>query len=157
MDLPAHDELFIKLGVSLNGRGVEIDGVGFFGASAAPHSPLKTPYEISEEELLLRCRRGFAQIRHCPNTVFVPHAPPYGTKVDIIHSGLHVGSTAVREFIEDAHPTLTVCGHIHEARGKDYIEATEIVNCGPAGRGYFAIIELGHGKRSDLFQLHRVH
>ncbi len=142
MDLPAHDDLFVRLGVSINGRGVIIDGVGFFGVSAGPHSPLHTPYEISEEEISLRLAAGHAQVERCGVKILVPHAPPYGTKVDIVHAGFHVGSTAVREFIENEEPDVVVCGHIHEARGKDAIDKTVIVNCGAASQGHFANLEI---------------
>ena len=143
MDLPQHDAMLAREGVSLNGKGVEVDGVGFFGVSAAPISPLHTPYEITEEEIARRIETGFTQVQACPITVFVPHAPPYGTKVDIIHAGIHVGSTAVRDFIESAHPTVVVCGHIHEARGQDVVEGSMIVNCGAAHNGYYATIDIG--------------
>ena len=142
MDLPQHDELFVKLGVSLNGRGIIIDDIGFFGVSAAPHSPLHTPYEISEEKIARRIAIGYAEVKHASVKVFVPHAPPYGTKVDIIHAGFHVGSTAVREFIEDWEPTVVICGHIHEARGQDVLGKCRIVNCGPASKGYYSIIRI---------------
>lgn len=142
MDLPQHDDLFVRLGVSINGRGVIIDDVGFFGVSAGPHSPLRTPYEISEEEISLRLAAGHAQVKQCGVKILVPHAPPYGTKVDIVHAGFHVGSTAVREFIENEEPDVVVCGHIHEGRGKDAIGKSVIVNCGPAGKGYFATLEI---------------
>src|SRR6266850_4959552 len=59
MDLPAHDDLFARLGISLNGRGVKIEGIGFFGVSAAPISPLHTPYEITEEEIAKRSLAGY--------------------------------------------------------------------------------------------------
>ena len=143
MDLPEHDHLFERMGVSINGRGKIVDGVGFFGVSGGPKSPLHTPYELSEEEIAKRARDGFNDVRHCKVKVFVPHPPPYGTKVDIVHSGIHVGSTAVRDFIEDHKPDVVICGHIHEARGKDMIEKTIVVNCGPAGRGHYAIVETG--------------
>jgi len=39
MDSPEIDDRLVELGVSLNGRGVMVGEVGFFGASAAPHSP----------------------------------------------------------------------------------------------------------------------
>jgi Icc-related predicted phosphoesterase len=142
MDLPAHDELCTRLNVSLNGRGIIIDGVGFFGVSAAPLSPLHTPYEISEEEITQRINHGYEHVKQSAIKVFVPHAPPYGTKVDIIHSGIHVGSTAVREFIEEEKPHVVICGHIHEARGQDTIESSRIVNCGMAAKGYYAIIDI---------------
>ena len=143
MDLPAHDELFVRKGISINGRGRTIGDVGFFGVSAGPKSPLHTPYEISEEEIAKRAEAGFADVKHSRIKVFVPHPPPYGTKVDIIHAGIHVGSTAVRDFIEERKPHVVICGHIHEARGQDTIENTLIVNCGPAGQGHYALIDIG--------------
>src|SRR3546814_9413351 len=36
----------VELGVSLDRRGVVVDDIGVAGVSAAPHSPLHTPYEI---------------------------------------------------------------------------------------------------------------
>src|SRR6266481_2021565 len=49
MDLPQHDRMMERVGVSLDSRGVKVEGIGFFGVSAAPVSPMHTPYEISEE------------------------------------------------------------------------------------------------------------
>ncbi len=46
-------------------------------------------------------------------TVYVMHTPPDMTNLDLSFSG-HVGSFAVREFIEEAQPYLTLHGHIHE-------------------------------------------
>ena len=141
MDLPEHDDMFFQMGCSINGRGRLVGDVGFFGVSGAPHSKLKTPYEISEQRILSLARSGYAEVREAPIKIFVPHAPPYGTKLDIIHPGIHVGSTSVREFIEDHSPDAVICGHIHEGRGTDSIERTTIVNCGQASHGHYAIIE----------------
>jgi len=152
MDLPQDDELFATLGVSINGRGVEIGETGFFGVSASPFTPLHTPYEIPEEEIGKRIQAGFEQIRHCVVKVFVPHAPPYGSRLDIIHAGFHVGSTAVREFIENEEPDVVICGHIHEARGQDMIGKSRIVNCGTAAHGYYAIVDIG--KAIKISNLH---
>lgn len=140
MDLPQHDELFVRLGVSINACGINVDGVGFFGVSASPTSPLHTPYEISEEEITRRVSMGFRDVANCTRKIFVPHAPPFGTKVDIVHSGIHVGSMSVREFIEEHQPDAVICGHIHEARGQDSIQKTKIVNCGPTSKGFYAIL-----------------
>lgn len=145
MDLPEHDDMFFQSGVSINGRGRRIGDVGFFGVSGAPHSPLKTPYEVSEERILSLARAGHAEVKGAPIRIFVPHAPPYGTRVDIIHSGIHVGSTAVREFIENHEPDLTLCGHIHEGRGQDAIGETKIVNCGQASRGHYVLVTAENG------------
>lgn len=141
MDLPEHDDMFFQMGCSINGRGRLVGDVGFFGVSGAPHSKLKTPYEISEERILSLARSGHAEVAGARVKVFVPHAPPYGTKLDIIHLGIHVGSTAVREFIEEYSPDAVICGHIHEGRGTDTIDATPIINCGQASLGHYAVIE----------------
>jgi Icc-related predicted phosphoesterase len=141
MDLPEHDDMFFQMGCSINGRGRMVGGVGFFGVSGAPHSRLKTPYEISEERIMSLARAGYAEVRTAGVKVFVPHAPPFGTKVDIIHLGIHVGSASVRDFIEEYAPDVVVCGHIHEGRGMDTIDKTTIVNCGQASNGHYALIQ----------------
>ncbi len=143
MDSPLHDELFRRLGISINGQGRLLGRVGFFGVSGAPLSRLHTPYEITEEEIEARIRAGYAMVADAPTKVFVPHAPPYGTRVDIIHAGYHVGSTAVREAVENLQPDVVVCGHIHEGRGVDTLDRSRIVNCGAAAQGYYAIITAG--------------
>lgn len=140
MDRPRQDDVLERLGISVNGQGVAVGDLGVFGVSGAPVSPLKTVYEISEEEIARRAESGFSAVRACSRKIFVPHAPPFGTKVDIIHTGIHVGSAAVRDFIEDHQPDLVICGHIHEARGIDVIDATTIVNCGPLFRGSYALV-----------------
>lgn len=143
MDLPEHDVLFARMNISLNGQGVRIGDVGFFGVSGAPLSKMHTPHEFTEEEIAETIGRGYAAIAQTPQKVFVPHAPPFGTKVDVVRAGAHVGSTAVRDFIETCHPDVVICGHIHEARGQDRLGSTVVVNCGSAAQGYYAIVEPG--------------
>lgn len=46
-------------------------------------------------------------------TVYAMHSPPVATALDRIDQG-HVGSVAIRMFIEDAQPLITLHGHIHE-------------------------------------------
>jgi Icc-related predicted phosphoesterase len=152
MDLPQHEQLFERRGLSLNARGIRIDDIGFFGVSSAPYSKLQTPYEISEEELSQRIYQGYQMVKGASKKVFVPHAPPYGTKLDIIHSGIHVGSTAVREFIEETQPDAVICGHIHEARGIDRIDKSQIVNCGAASHGNYAVIIIDQDIKIKILQ-----
>ena len=59
------------------------------------------------------------------NSIFIMHSPPYNTYLD--RAGLdgieinnkqldvHVGSTAIRNFIVEKQPMLTLHGHIHES------------------------------------------
>ncbi len=69
------------------------------------------------------------------NTIYVIHAPPYNTKLDIITTKVHVGSKAVRNFIEKEQPLLTLNGHIHESpqmsgSWQDKIGKTICINVG---------------------------
>ncbi|HUK83625.1 MAG TPA: metallophosphoesterase [Verrucomicrobiae bacterium] len=142
MDSPAIDRALVERGVSIDGRCQVVGDVAFFGCSAAPVS-IGTPYEIPEEEIAARIQRGFAQAQASgvSTLVFVPHAPPYGA-VDRVWSGAHAGSRAVREFVDRHQPALVLCGHIHEARGQARLGNSVIVNCGPAKRGHYALVEL---------------
>jgi len=61
------------------------------------------------------------------SAIMLFHTPPYQTKldraaldgkmVDLAPLDLHVGSIAVRRFIEERQPLLTLHGHIHESAG----------------------------------------
>jgi uncharacterized protein len=88
-------------------------------------------------------------IRH----VVLSHVPPRGCSLDRTFLGKHVGSTALRSYIESRQPKLVVCGHIHEARGIELLGRTTVVNCGVAARGYYALVELDKEVRVAL---HRV-
>jgi uncharacterized protein len=143
MDSPAIDERLAALGVSLDGRGVIVDGVGFFGVSASPPTPFGTPHEVSDEALASSARAGLDDVASAALKVFVPHAPPYGTECDRLRSGEHVGSRALRSFVEREQPDLVLCGHVHEGRGEDRLERSRIVNPGPALDGHYAVIDVG--------------
>ena len=142
MDSPAIDERLVDLGVSLDGRGVVVEGVGFAGVSAAPLSPLHTPYELPEEELRRRAESGLDAIRDAQVRIFCPHAPPRDTTCDLLRSGEHVGSVAVRALVDREQPDVVLCGHIHEARGTDKIGSTRVVNPGPVASGHRALVEV---------------
>lgn len=67
--------------------------------------------------------------------ILVTHAPPYGTKVDLIPGLGHRGNLSIRKFIEKFQPLLHVCGHLHESFSKtDTIGRSIIVNPGPNGK-----------------------
>ncbi len=150
MDVPELDTTFNKLQISINARGRILNEAGFFGVSGSPFTPMHTPYEIPEEEIKKRAESGWQEVQSARWKIFVPHAPPRDTKVDRIHAGSHVGSTAVRVFIEKYQPDVCVCGHIHEARGTDVLGKTQIVNCGPTGKGCYAVIELGEKIKVEI-------
>jgi uncharacterized protein len=142
MDSTAIDARLAELGVSLDARGYAFSDVGVCGVSAAPLSPLRTPYELDDEELERRVESAFAAVADCRFRIFCPHAPPEGTACDRLRDGRHVGSAVVRSFIEREQPDLVLCGHIHEARGVDEIGRTRIVNPGPVAAGHYAVVDV---------------
>ena len=146
------DRELTVLGLSLHGQGVIFQGVGLHGISAMPLWR-GDMYQFSEDELAGFLEAGFAQIAGAARHVVLSHAPPRGA-CDRTRFFQHVGSTALREFIERRQPALVLCGHIHEARGVDRIGSTVVANCGAALAGFYAIVEIGEGSEVNV-GLHR--
>jgi Icc-related predicted phosphoesterase len=70
--------------------------------------------------------------------VLVTHSPPRDTACDVIQARMHVGSRALRRFVERHAPPLVLAGHIHEAPRvssayHDRIGASVVVNPGQFG------------------------
>jgi len=68
-------------------------------------------------------------------TVYVLHAPPFNTSLDVIWNGEHVGSKAIRSFLLQEQPLLSLHGHIHESpditgKWKDTLGKTMAINPG---------------------------
>ena len=133
--------LLEERGTSLHGIGRVVNSVGFYGFGGAK-TPFGTPLEPEEEELDAGLRKARENIKRNKIKVQVTHAPPYNTKLDIITSGAHVGSRAVRRIIEELSPNVAICAHIHEARGVDFIGNTKIVNSGRFPEGYCGVVDI---------------
>jgi Icc-related predicted phosphoesterase len=103
------------------------------------------------------------------NDVFLFHTPPFetmldraatdGRMIDGVPLDLHVGSIAVRRFIESRQPLLTLHGHIHESSfltgsWKDRIGRTHMFNAAHNGRElslvHFDLDDPSDAKRSLL-------
>jgi Icc-related predicted phosphoesterase len=71
-------------------------------------------------------------------TLYMLHSPPRGTSCDLIAPDQHVGSRAIRAFLERHQPALSLSGHIHEsprvsALYRDTVGRTVVVNPGQFG------------------------
>jgi len=142
-DSAAIDNYLAERGISLHGRGIFIgDRIGLCGVSGSNRTPLKTPLEYTDEELVAALNRGWQQIEPAPIRIVVHHAPPYKTRCDRMRLGLHVGARGLRSFCEEKQPELVLCGHIHEARGRDQIGQTIVVNPGMAAKGHGSLITI---------------
>lgn len=128
----------------VEGEVVDLDG-GYEMVSSGwtNPSPWDTPREEPEEELKGRLEGIIEQADDVDRCVFNFHDPPYDSQLDEApeldddlrpkyggRSMEPVGSTAVRELIEEHQPPLSLHGHIHESRGKTTIGRTIAINPG---------------------------
>ncbi len=125
-------------------------------------TPWDTHREEDEEQLKVRYEAMISKLKNPKNAVFNVHVPPH-------HSGLDeaaeldkdlrpilagqalkpVGSTALREVIEEHKPLLGLHGHIHEGRGATRIGKTLCINPGSMyeqGTLLGAVVQLGKDK-----------
>jgi len=98
----------------LHGKSFDISGIVFAGCGGGNISPFGTPYELREEEF----QQLLDKLDTSKRFVFASHCPPKGF-VDEPKQGLHVGSEAIRKFVEERRPMYQFCGHIHECGGKE--------------------------------------
>lgn len=89
--------------------------------------------------------RRLAQAGDPARTIYVCHTPPADTPLDLTSRGRHVGSRALRAFIEQHQPLLTLHGHIHESPQLSGQYATQIgrtwcVNPGHDERQFQAVL-----------------
>jgi Icc-related predicted phosphoesterase len=141
MDEAEVDVMFTEMGMNLNGRGVVIDEVGLFGLGGSPPTPFDTPSEFSEQALETTLRKAYEDVKAARVKILFSHPPPVNTRLDRVRSGEHVGSTAVRRFLEETDCNACVCGHIHEAAGTDRVGSALVINPGMLAQGGYARIE----------------
>lgn len=127
--------------VNLHGKGDVCNGIGFVGLGGSLITPFQTPNEFTEDEIEHYLAHGHSQIPSDIPMILVSHQPPVKTKCDRIASGDHVGSSAVRNFIENHQPIICFTGHIHESVGVDKIDDTHIINPGMLNKGCYAYAE----------------
>jgi Icc-related predicted phosphoesterase len=143
-----HSELG-RRGLSLGGCGRVLAGVGFCGVPSAPPRYGQT-WENSEVQLAAWLEQGYAAIGGAATKVLLTHSPPAG-----IPDGMP-GSTAVARAVKELDFDIVVCGHIHEAHGVTRVDGdggriTQVVNCGGAADGRYALIQIvGREVRIEL-------
>ncbi len=113
-------------------------------------TPFLTPREVSEEDLEKMIENLLSGLNiNQEHLIFNIHVPPYNTSLDLapklivkengslsieLKGGepemVHVGSRAVRKMIEKYQPSLSLHGHIHEARAVEKIGKTICINPG---------------------------
>lgn len=116
------------------------NGLCLLGIGYSTPTPFGTPGEVPEADIAAWLAELDRESADFPNRILAIHEPPKDSSCDRINDGLHVGSQAIRDFIEHARLDLVVTGHIHESAGSDIIGGTPVINPGMiAGGGYVRI------------------
>jgi Icc-related predicted phosphoesterase len=116
--------------INLHGRSMQAGGFHIAALGYSNHTPFHTPGEYSEAEIAARLA-PFAELKPL---ILICHCPPKGTALDRAGAGLHFGSGAVKQFLDEHQPVYFFCGHIHEAEGAQAnIGKTKGVNVGKRG------------------------
>lgn len=128
-------------------------------------TPWDTHREEDEDQLKVRYDAMTSQLKDPHNAIFNIHVPPYKSNLDEApeldenlrpkmagQSMKAVGSTALRQSIEEVQPLLGLHGHIHEGRGVSRIGKTLCINPGSMyeqGTLLGALVRLGKRKVED--------
>jgi hypothetical protein len=155
MDHAEVDRLLTQRGVNIHRQArLLAPGLVLMGVGCSTPTPFGTPSEIGED-VLARWIGETHQLalnlaaRDCPDRahlVAVIHTPPQGTSLDRTAGGAHVGSPAVRTFIEEVQPEIVICGHIHESVGEERLGCSHILNPGLLAEGGFVRLSLTDGE-----------
>lgn len=149
MDRPEVNAWLEETGCNLHTHTHELTpGVAIFGVGGSTFTPFGTPSEFPEAAFAEWLENCWQKARRFPAQVLVSHNPPKDTACDVIPGDIHVGSSAVREFLEEAQPDVCLCGHIHEARAVDCVGRTVVVNPGNLAAGGYALLRCQEGKLS---------
>jgi Icc-related predicted phosphoesterase len=157
-DVLAHSEYC----VNVDARVVDLPGdLQVIGSGQSNHTPWSTPREVADDDFRQQLTKLADEARSPERTILLTHCPPYGSGLDtapLLDADLRpkvsagdllrgpVGSTGVREAIEQFRPLLGLHGHIHESGGESKIGRTLCLNPGSEAafgvlRGY--IVDIG--------------
>jgi Icc-related predicted phosphoesterase len=124
---------------------VEFDGYTMLSLGYSNRTPWDSPRELDEHQLYQRIHDLSEQVPDMSRCVFNLHVPPYDSRLDtaaeldenfkmvLIGKEPHmipVGSTAVRQAIEEYQPIASLHGHIHESPAANRIGRTLCINPG---------------------------
>lgn len=147
MDLPEVDACLARKSKNLHGQVYELaPDIAIFGIGGSTITPFNTPSEFTEEAYGAWLDQCWEKASKYPKRILISHNPPKDSACDRISSGAHVGSTAVRKFIEEKQPDICVCGHIHEAKSIDKLGKTLVLNPGMLSEGSYVLIRYCEGQ-----------
>ena len=152
LDQPDVNEYLTGEGINLHGNGYIFEDIGIFGCGGSSPTPFNTPSEISETDIKKYLTDGYSKVKDAKWKIMVCHTPPKDTAIDVIRSGMHVGSQTVRDFVLKYKPHVCLSGHIHESRGKDKVGDTIVLNAGMCRDGWYIEVVIDKGVLSAMLK-----
>lgn len=132
-----------ELGLNMHRTARQIaPGVTLIGLGGSTTTGFNTAREYSEQQYQEWLEELQLPKADQTRVILLAHNPPYDTGADRLSSGRHVGSRAVRKFIEANKPDLCLCGHLHESKYLGYLGETQLVNAGAFQDGGYCLIRL---------------
>jgi Icc-related predicted phosphoesterase len=152
--IPGNDDPYaIDEPLATSGYAINVDrevmeipgGLEVVGLGLSSPTPWSTPREVPEDDFRDIIFRLADKVTDPRRTILLTHCPPYDSGLDtaplldarmrpIVSAGDllrgPVGSTGVREAIEQLRPLLSIHGHIHESPGETKIGGTLCLNPG---------------------------
>ena len=139
---------------NVDGRVVDIPGnLQVLGSGKSNPTPWHTPREVPDDDFRDELTKLADEARDPRRTIFLIHCPPHGSGLDtapLLDENLRptasagdllrgpVGSTGVRQAIEEFRPLLGLHGHIHESGGETRVGDTLCLN--PGSEAAFGIL-----------------
>ena len=110
-DLSNPPEHFLRKYMNRLANGTNFKG---YKTSNGNWVPFAFTQEMMLSDSIQKDLKGILFTTKPKKTVYVMHTPPYETNLDLVGKNWHIGSMAVKMFIEERQPYLTLHGHIHE-------------------------------------------
>jgi Icc-related predicted phosphoesterase len=128
VDIPPLWPDYLRSGITvLDGQTVEIGGRSFGFVGGGLQTPMRTPYEISDEEYAAKVAAiGAVDVLCC-------HIPPDLPDLlyDVEARRMERGSSAILDAVRDTQPDIALFGHVHHPLAqRTRIGRTECVNVG---------------------------
>jgi uncharacterized protein len=157
---------------NVDGRVVDIPGdLQVVGSGKSNATPWHTPREVPDDDFRHEITKLADDARDPRRTIFLIHCPPHRSGLDtapLLDENLRptasagdllrgpVGSTGVREAIEEFRPLLGLHGHIHESGGEARVGDTLVLNPGSEAasgilRGY--LVDVGRDGVERAFRV----
>ncbi len=139
MDSKAVLHLLEEKGISLHEKKKKIDKYTFvgFGSGLVGDAGNFLSSEEKIKKALIELMQGEK------NVVLLTHLPPLETKLDKSSRGIPIGSSAVKEILEETQPIVHLCGHAHSSFGEEKIGNTISINIGSVKENRALLLELG--------------